>query len=109
MMNVEPRFITPAQHNFIVCNPAPTIILEDFPHITMVLPPPGVEGPVVNYPLNADTVLRGGYSVLYTHPDRPEQVPRPWEEYKPALQVERRIFKRLGEHPNLVKVIEMDE
>ena len=32
MMNVEPRFITPAQHNFIVCNPAPTIILEDFPH-----------------------------------------------------------------------------
>jgi hypothetical protein len=43
----------------------------------MVLP--GVEGPVVNYPLNADTVMRGGYSVLYTHADRPEQVPRPWE------------------------------
>jgi hypothetical protein len=37
------------------------------------------------------------------------KVPRPWEEYKPALQVERRIFKRLEEHPTLVKVIETDE
>jgi serine/threonine protein kinase len=78
----------------------------------MVLPPPGVELRTVNYPPTADPVPRGGYSVLYEDLGRPNQlckVPKPWKAYEEAHQVERRIFKRLGEHPNLIKVIEMDE
>jgi serine/threonine protein kinase len=78
----------------------------------MVLPPPGVEVRLVHYPPTAKSVINGGYSVLYEDPSRPNQlckVPCPWEQYEEAHRVERRIFQQLGEHPNLVKVIEMDE
>jgi serine/threonine protein kinase len=72
----------------------------------------GPDARIVNYPPGAKSIARSGYSVIYEHPDRPNQVckvPRPWPEYEAAHEVERRIFRRLGEHPNLIKVIDMDE
>jgi hypothetical protein len=81
-------------------------------------PPPGEPAQrklkkfLVNYPPNSNPLLRTNLSVLYDHPDRPNQVckvPCPWEGAELAHKVERRIFERLEEHPNLVKVIEMDQ
>lgn len=81
-------------------------------------PPPGdparpkVETRIANYPPNANCLLFTSFSVLYETPDRPNQVckvPSPWPEFELAHEVERRIYQRLGEHPNLVKVVEMDQ
>jgi hypothetical protein len=55
--------------------------------------------------------MNGGNTILYTHIDNLNQLyklSRSWDEHKPALQIERRILKRFEEHPNFVKVIEMN-
>lgn len=64
-----------------------------------------------NCPPDSDVVLCTGLSTLYEHSDRPNQVckvPNAWEEPELAHKIERRIYQRLGEHSNLVKVVEMD-
>ena len=71
-----------------------------------------VETRVTNYPPGAELFLFTTFSVLYKRTDRPDQickVPSPWPEFERAHEVERRIYQRLGEHPNLVRVVEMDE
>ncbi|KND91457.1 Tyrosine-protein kinase transforming protein erbB, partial [Tolypocladium ophioglossoides CBS 100239] len=91
---------------------------------TPVAPPPPLSPPadspvrrevetlLVNWPPNSNTILFTNFSVLYESTDRPNQVckvPKPLPEFERAHEVERRIYRRLGEHPNLVKVIEMDQ
>lgn len=73
---------------------------------------PEVETLIVNYPPNSDPLLYTCFSVLYKSTDRPDQVckvPTPMAQFELAHEVERRIYQRLGEHPNLVKVVEMDQ
>ncbi|KND86622.1 Mitogen-activated protein kinase kinase kinase MLT [Tolypocladium ophioglossoides CBS 100239] len=81
-------------------------------HSSSPTPPPSPDTRVVNYPPNSNPILFTNFSVLYESPDRPDQVckvPCPWPEFECAHDVERRIYQRLEEHPNLVKVIEMDQ
>lgn len=71
-----------------------------------------IKGHVVNYPPGAAVLRPAGWSVLYTVPDRPNEivkVPLPLEEYEKAHQIERQVYRRLGEHKNLVRVVKMDE
>jgi hypothetical protein len=65
-----------------------------------------------NYPPDSDVVLGTGLSTLYEHSNQPNQVckvPNAWEEPKLAHKIERRIYQRLVEHSNLIKVVEMDQ
>jgi hypothetical protein len=81
-------------------------------------PPPGdaarpkVETRITNHPPSARSLLFASFSVIYETPGRPNhvyKVPSPWPELELAHEVERRIYQRLGEHPNLAKVVEMDQ
>ncbi|KAK4240350.1 tyrosine-protein kinase transforming protein erbB [Achaetomium macrosporum] len=75
-------------------------------------PPHEVEERTLNYPPNSNTVLVAGFSVLYESEDRPHsvcKVPFPWPNYERALEIEKRVFKCLGAHPNVVKMVGTDE
>src|SRR6266566_1207568 len=67
---------------------------------------------IFNYPPGADPILHTDFSCLYESADRPNQVckvPVPLPFYLSVHDVEKRIFQRLGEHPNLVRITGMDE
>ena len=42
-------------------------------------------------------------------PDVLLKVPRPFEEHVRATEIEKRVYRRLGEHPNLIEVVDIDE
>ena len=67
---------------------------------------------IFNYPPSTDPILYTDFSYLYESADRPNQmckmsIPLPF--YLNVHNVEKRIFQRLGEHPNLIKVTGIDE
>lgn len=67
---------------------------------------------IINYPPGADSLWPAGWSHLYMMPGQPDQiikVPLPLEMYETAHEIERRIYNRLGKHPNLTSVVRMDE
>ncbi len=73
---------------------------------------------IINYPPNAlpirngKYIVIGGCSTFYTIPDRPDEVvkcPKPFDEYIHNVEIEKRVYRRLGKHPNLVNVVEMDD
>ena len=67
---------------------------------------------IINYPPGADSLRPAGWSHLYTMPGQPDEiikVPLPLEMYEAAHKIKRRIYNRLGKHPNLTSVIRMDE
>ncbi len=76
-------------------------------------PEPGqVRVGIIYSPPNAKILVIAGRSLVYTLPDRPNQVvkvPQPYDDARADHEIERRVYHRLGEHRNLVKVIEMDE
>ncbi|KAJ8131342.1 hypothetical protein O1611_g2281 [Lasiodiplodia mahajangana] len=67
---------------------------------------------LIKRPENTTVIFHGGYSVLCEIEDRPGVVlkaPLPFEEHAEAIEIEKRAYCRLGKHPNLAKVIGMDE
>ncbi|PNY23381.1 Tyrosine-protein kinase transforming protein erbB [Tolypocladium capitatum] len=79
---------------------------------TLTGPPPGVKTYFIKHPPNSNPVTYTNFSCLYELDERPNQlckVPTPLSYSQKAHAIERRIYQRLGEHPNLVKVIKMDE
>lgn len=68
---------------------------------------------IFKYPPGAKSLIGGGFSYLYTHPDRPGlvcKVPSPSDIGEEAMAIEKRIYQRLGtDHPNIVKVVDVDE
>lgn len=57
-------------------------------------------------------IIRAGYSVVCEIKDRPGvllKVPLPFKEYEEAMEIEKRAYRRRGNHPNLAYVIGMDE
>jgi serine/threonine protein kinase len=75
-------------------------------------PPPGGGMPQVKYPPGSDFFAFGGLGCVFSHPDRPNQVikvPSPYAKGLRAMEIEKRVYKRLGSHPNLVKWTDMDD
>jgi hypothetical protein len=63
-------------------------------------------------PDHTTVVFHAGYSVLCEIEGRPGvvlKVPLPFSEYAEAMEIEKRAYARLGKHPNIVNVIEMNE
>ncbi|KAK4146657.1 tyrosine-protein kinase transforming protein erbB, partial [Dichotomopilus funicola] len=64
-------------------------------------------------PPGARSIMGGGFSYVYIHPDRPGlvcKVPAPTPAGKKAMAIEKEIYDRLGtNHPNIVKVVDVDE
>ncbi|KAI0869377.1 kinase-like protein [Hypoxylon argillaceum] len=68
--------------------------------------------PIANHPPNAKTLLITGCGIIYTVPDRPNElvkVPKPFEYARRDHEIERRVYRRLGKHRNIVNVVEMDQ
>jgi serine/threonine protein kinase len=66
----------------------------------------------IKRPANTTVVIRAGYSVICEIKDRPGvvlKVPLPFEEYEQAMEIEKRVYRRLGKHPNLANVVDIDE
>ena len=67
---------------------------------------------LIKRPENTTVVIRAGYSVICEVEDRPGvvlKVPLPFEEYEKAMEIEKSVYRRLGKHPNLANVVDMDE
>ena len=67
---------------------------------------------VVSNPSGACFFALGSCSVLYTLPDRPNQVlkvPCPYDFYAQAFEIEKRIYHRLGKHSNLLNVVDVNQ
>ncbi len=73
---------------------------------------------LVNYPPNTKPMYDGEYIVMgacayfYTLPDHPSQVikvPKPNIFALGDIEIEKRIYRRLGKHPHLANVVAMDE
>lgn len=68
--------------------------------------------PVANHPPNAKTFLVGGCGIIYEVPDRPNElvkVSKPFDYAMRDHEIERRVYRRLGKHRNIVNVVEMDQ
>ncbi|KAF2240911.1 hypothetical protein BU26DRAFT_525477 [Trematosphaeria pertusa] len=66
----------------------------------------------IKRPGNTTVVIRAGYSVICDIKDRLGvvlKVPLPFEEFKQAMEIEKRVYRRLGKHPNLPNVVDMNE
>ncbi|KAL2017170.1 hypothetical protein VTK56DRAFT_2539 [Thermocarpiscus australiensis] len=67
---------------------------------------------ILKYPPSAEFLRPAGWSAIFTLPERPNEVlkvPLPLDMYERAHDIERRVYRRLGEHKNLVAVVDMDE
>lgn len=74
--------------------------------------PWGHNWPIANHPPNASTLQIGGSGTIYTVPDRPNElvkVPQPFKDDERNHEIERRVYRRLGKHRNLVNVVKMDQ
>ncbi|WEW56987.1 hypothetical protein PRK78_002446 [Emydomyces testavorans] len=68
--------------------------------------------PIANHPPDAETLIIAGSGIIYTLPDRPNEVvkvPQPFDGDRHNHEIERRVYQRLGKHPNIVNVTEMDQ
>ncbi|OAA67859.1 Protein kinase-like domain protein [Niveomyces insectorum RCEF 264] len=68
--------------------------------------------PVANHPPNAKTLFITGCGIIYVVPERPNElvkVPKPFEYAKRDHEIERRVYRRLGTHRNIVRVVDMDQ
>ncbi len=74
--------------------------------------------PIPNYPPNSEPMkydgryITGGCGLFYIHPDRPDvvtKVAKPIDSCIADLEIEKRVYRRLGKHPHLAKVVAMDE
>lgn len=66
----------------------------------------------IRRPENTTVIIRAGYSVICDIRDRPGvvlKVPLPFEEFEQAMEIEKRVYRRLGKHPNLPNVVDVDE
>jgi len=66
----------------------------------------------IKRPDRTTVIIRAGYSVICEIEGRPGvvlKVPLPFAEYDEAMEIEKRVYRRLGKHPNIVNVIETNE
>jgi serine/threonine protein kinase len=66
----------------------------------------------IKRPEHTTVAIRAGYSVICEIEGRPGvllKVPLPFAEYDEAIEIEKRVYRRLGKHSNIVNVIDMNE
>ncbi|WEW61313.1 hypothetical protein PRK78_006803 [Emydomyces testavorans] len=67
---------------------------------------------IINSPADAKILFVAGYSAICEREGRPGvllKVPLPFPENERAMEIEKQVYRRLGKHPNLVEVTDIDE
>ncbi|KAI0868195.1 kinase-like domain-containing protein [Hypoxylon argillaceum] len=76
------------------------------------IPPPVVESYGVSTPAGAELLTMGGSGAIFTYPDKPNIVAKlPYRKQSliENIEIEKRIYRRLGSHPNVILCVNIDD